>query len=152
MLNLSLLSQSKILLRQWLESPYVLEAFFGALVWCSGGYTGLPNASHHSRGHICPWFIPGTYRSGGGGSLGLTSSPRRDLHNSIVPYPGRGSLGGIFTLRPGHSRRRSYPRTRTGTVGGRGSDTQAPIPSDKAIIEVTRFAPSDLRAYEYASA
>ena len=27
-----------------------------------------------------------------------------------------------------------------------------PTPSDKAIIEATRFAPSDLRAYEYAGA
>ena len=33
-----------------------------------------------------------------------------------------------------------------------GATPRPPTPSDKAIIEVTRFAPSDLRAYEYASA
>ena len=33
-----------------------------------------------------------------------------------------------------------------------GATPRPPTSSDKAIIEVTRFAPSDLRAYEYASA
>ena len=33
-----------------------------------------------------------------------------------------------------------------------GATPRPPTPSDKAIIEATRFAPSDLRAYEYASA
>ena len=33
-----------------------------------------------------------------------------------------------------------------------GATPRPPTPSDKAIIEVTRFTPSDLHAYEYASA
>ena len=33
-----------------------------------------------------------------------------------------------------------------------GATPRPPTPSDKAIIEATRFAPSDLRAYEYATA
>ena len=33
-----------------------------------------------------------------------------------------------------------------------GATPRPPTPSDKAIIEVTRFTPSDLRAYKYASA
>ena len=33
-----------------------------------------------------------------------------------------------------------------------GVTPRPPTPSDKAIIEATHFAPSDLRAYEYASA
>ena len=33
-----------------------------------------------------------------------------------------------------------------------GATPRPPTPSDKALIEVTHFAPSDLRAYEYASA
>ena len=33
-----------------------------------------------------------------------------------------------------------------------GATPRPPTPSDKAIIEATHFTPSDLRAYEYASA
>ena len=33
-----------------------------------------------------------------------------------------------------------------------GATPKPPTPSDKAIIEATRFAPSDLHAHEYASA
>ena len=56
-----------------------------------------------------PGSSSGTYWSGDRGSLGLTSPSRRDLDNSIVPYPGRGSLGGIFTLHPRHEEE-SYPK------------------------------------------
>ena len=53
--------QPEVLPCQRMEKTHVVKARFCTLVWCPGGYAGLPNASRHSRGHICPGVIPGTY-------------------------------------------------------------------------------------------
>ena len=82
----------------------------------------------------------------------MTSPPQRDLHNSVAPYPGRGSPGGIFTLRPDTAKEDLTLAQGQELLEEEGVTPRPPTPSDKAIIEATCFAPSDLHAYEYASA
>ena len=135
-----------------MESPYVLEAFFGALVWCSGGYAGLPNASHHSRGHICPGVVPGTYWSEGRGPWVQLRHPEEISTILLRPTQEEDPLEESLPFAPDAAEEDLTPEQEKELLEEEEATPRPPTPSDKAIIEATRFTPSDLPAYEYASA
>ena len=58
----------------------------------------------------------------------LVQLPRPKEISTILLHPTQEEdpLEESLPFAPDTGRRRSYPRTRTGTVGGRGSNTQAP--------------------------
>ena len=83
----------------------------------------------------------------------MTSLPQRDLYNSVVPYPGRGDpLEESLPFAPDMAEEDLTPEQEQELLEEEGATPRPPTASDKAIIEVPRFAPSDLCAYEYASA
>ena len=53
---------------------------------------------------------------------------------------------------PGTAKEDLTPKQEQELLEEEGATPRPPTPGDKAIIEVTHFTPSDLRAYEYASA
>ena len=118
----------------------------------SGGYAGLPNASRHSRGHICPGVIPGTYWSEGGGPLVQLPRPEEISTIPLRPTEEEDPLEEYLPFAPDAAEEDLTPEQEQELLEEEGATPRPPTSSDKAIIEATRFAPSDLHAYEYASA
>ena len=134
--------------KKHMSSKHASAPWFGA----PEAYAGLPNASRHSRGHICPRVIPGTYWSEGGGPSVQLPRPEEVSTIPLRPTQEEDPLEESLPFVPDTAEEDPTPEQEKELLEEKEATPRPPTPSDKAIIEATRFAPSDLHAYEYAGA